>query len=174
MLERLADEAEALNARIQSRLGDEPTWASTASSSGDPATVRALGRAVGLTVGPQRRPARRTFRGAIGRYGVAMEEIRQSVLRNDNAAIMRRVAGGESFVVTVHGRPVADLVPHQRGAGRSRFVPVAVLARALAALPEPDHVAWARDQAQAREDFDDELTDSFAAAGDAAAPGGCR
>ena len=86
-----------------------------------------------------------------------MEEIRQSVLRNDNAAIMRRVAGGESFVVTVHGRPVADLVPHQRGPQRSRFVPVAALAHAIAALPQPDTAAWARDHAQARDEVEDEL-----------------
>lgn len=92
-----------------------------------------------------------------------MEEIQQSVLRNDNAAIMRRVARGESFVVTVHGRPVADLVPHQRGAGRERFLPVAALAQAIGALPQPDQIAWAHDQAQAREGFDDELTDPFAA-----------
>ena len=50
-------------------------------------------------------------------------EIRQSELRNDNAAIMRRVADGESFTVTVNGRPVADVVPHQRDTGRRRFVP---------------------------------------------------
>ena len=43
--------------------------------------------------------------------------IRQSELRNDNAAVMRRVAEGESFVVTVNGRPVADVVPHRREYG---------------------------------------------------------
>lgn len=62
-------------------------------------------------------------------------EIRQSELRNDNAAIMRRVAEGESFVVTVNGRPVADVVPHQRDAGRRRFVPVAEALAALATTP---------------------------------------
>lgn len=103
-----------------------------------------------------------------------MEEIRQSVLRNDNAAIMRRVAGGESFVVTVHGRPVADLVPHQRGEGPSRFLPVAVLARAMAQLPQPDHGAWARDQAQAREELDDELRDPFEASADSRPAGEAR
>ncbi len=36
--------------------------------------------------------------------GAMSVEIRQSVLRNDNAAVMRRVAAGESFVVTVNGR----------------------------------------------------------------------
>jgi len=42
------------------------------------------------------------------------ETIKQSELRNNNAEIMRRVADGESFTVTVHGQPVADLVPYQR------------------------------------------------------------
>ncbi len=90
-----------------------------------------------------------------------MEEIRQSVLRHDNAAIMRRVVDGESVVVTVHGWPGADLVPHQRGGGWSRFVGVAALGSAIAALPQPDPTAWAHDQAQAR--FDDELPDPFTA-----------
>lgn len=62
-------------------------------------------------------------------------EIRQSELRNDNAAIMRRVADGESFVVTVNGRAVADVVPHERDSGRRRFVPVAEALTALAATP---------------------------------------
>lgn len=103
-----------------------------------------------------------------------MEEIRQSVLRNDNAAIMRRVASGEKFVVTVHGRPVADLVPHERSAGRSRFVAVGALARAIAALPELDHAGWARDHAHAREDFDDELTDPFPTSRERRPRGGAR
>ncbi|MGH3562228.1 MAG: type II toxin-antitoxin system prevent-host-death family antitoxin [Mycobacterium sp.] len=61
-------------------------------------------------------------------------EIRQSELRNENAAVMRRVAAGESFVVTVNGRPVADVVPH-RETSRRRFVPVADAIAALTASP---------------------------------------
>lgn len=61
-------------------------------------------------------------------------EIRQSDLRNDNAVIMRRVAEGESFVVTVSGRPVADVVPHQRS-GRRPFVPAAAAIAALTTTP---------------------------------------
>lgn len=74
-------------------------------------------------------------------------EIRQSELRNDNAAIMRRVAAGESFVVTVNGRPVADVVPHQRDTGRRRFVPVTDAIIALTASPLTDLQAqqWRRD-----------------------------
>lgn len=97
------------------------------------------------------------------RYINAMsEEIRQSELRNDNASIMRRVAEGESFVVTVNGRPVADVLPHRRDAGRRRFVPVSEVAKALAAEPVMDSTAWRNDLAAADEVFGpDEPTDPF-------------
>jgi len=74
-------------------------------------------------------------------------EIRQSELRNDNAAIMRRVAAGESFIVTVNGRPVADVIPHQRDTGRRRFVPAADAITALTATPLSEQQAqqWRRD-----------------------------
>lgn len=89
-------------------------------------------------------------------------EIRQSELRNDNAAVMRRVAAGESFVVTVNGRPVADVVPHRRDSGRRRFVPVAELAAAFAAVPAPDPAAWRADLAAVEEIFGpDEPADPF-------------
>lgn len=32
-------------------------------------------------------------------------------LRNDTAAVLRRVAAGEDVTITVHGQPVARLVP---------------------------------------------------------------
>ncbi|MGQ0773063.1 MAG: type II toxin-antitoxin system Phd/YefM family antitoxin [Pseudonocardiales bacterium] len=41
------------------------------------------------------------------------ETIKQSELCDNNVEIRRRVADGESFTVTVHGQPVANLVPHQ-------------------------------------------------------------
>jgi prevent-host-death family protein len=89
-------------------------------------------------------------------------EIRQSELRNDNAAVMRRVADGESFVVTVNGRAVADVVPHQRGTGKRQFVPVSELAEAFAADPVPDPSAWQADLAAADEIFGpDEFSDPF-------------
>lgn len=74
-------------------------------------------------------------------------EIQQSELRNDNAAIMRRVADGESFVVTVNGRAVADVMPHQRDTGRRRFVPVTDAIAALTATPlsEQDAQRWWHD-----------------------------
>lgn len=88
--------------------------------------------------------------------------IRQSELRNDNAAVMRRVSAGESFVVTVSGRPVADVVPHRQKSGRRRFVPVAELAEAFAAHPAPDPAAWQNELSAADEVFGpDEPTDPF-------------
>ncbi len=89
-------------------------------------------------------------------------EIRQSELRNENAAVMRRVAEGESFVVTVNGRPVADVVPHHRDTGRRQFVPVTDLSEAFAAATTPDPTTWRADQAAADEIFGlDEPTDPF-------------
>jgi len=88
--------------------------------------------------------------------------IRQSELRNDNAAVMRRVAAGESFVVTVNGRPVADVVPHQRDTARRRFVPVTQLAEAFAAEPMNDPTAWQNELTAADEMFGrDEPSDPF-------------
>lgn len=72
------------------------------------------------------------------------EIIRQSELRNNNAEIMRRVADGESFTITVHGRPVANLVPHQRQA-TSRLVPTAEIETRIAQLAPIDGGQWYRD-----------------------------
>lgn len=80
------------------------------------------------------------------------EVIKQAQLRNDNAAIMRRVGQGESFTVTVNGVPVADVVPHQRESGRRRFVPAAEMDRLLAALPPLDMDAWERDRSRLGDD----------------------
>jgi prevent-host-death family protein len=42
-------------------------------------------------------------------------EIASRELRNDTAGVLRRVQAGERMTVTVNGRPVAELVPVQRG-----------------------------------------------------------
>lgn len=76
-------------------------------------------------------------------------EIRQSELRNDNAAVMRRVGEGESFVITVNGRPVADVVPHRPVSGRRRFVPVPE----LAGNPMADARTWLQDLAAGDDTF---------------------
>lgn len=45
-----------------------------------------------------------------------MRTISQRELRNDNAAVVRGVEGGESYTVTRRGVPVARLVPVTDGA----------------------------------------------------------
>jgi prevent-host-death family protein len=93
------------------------------------------------------------------------ETIQQSELRNNNAEIMRRVADGESFTITVHGRAVADLVPHQAQRTRRRLLPATELDRLLAeAGPGPDPLRWAQDISEADRIFgDDQPEDPWAA-----------
>ncbi|HXA55045.1 MAG TPA: type II toxin-antitoxin system prevent-host-death family antitoxin [Solirubrobacteraceae bacterium] len=47
-------------------------------------------------------------------------EVPQRELRNNTASLLRRVEAGERLCITVHGHPVAELVPVERA--RS-FVP---------------------------------------------------
>ena len=61
-----------------------------------------------------------------------MREIPQRELRNNVAAVLREVEGGESLRVTVRGRPVADLVPV--GARKRSLSPTEV-ARIVARAP---------------------------------------
>lgn len=86
--------------------------------------------------------------------------IQQSELRNNNADVMRRVAAGESFVITVHGRPVADLVPHQRERV-GRGVTVGELRAALRSLGLPPDDGWGRDLEEAGQALDDRITDPW-------------
>ncbi len=50
-------------------------------------------------------------------------------LRNDTAGVLRRVQAGEQIVITVNGKPVAQLVPLKED--RGRWIPRAELARRL-------------------------------------------
>lgn len=47
-------------------------------------------------------------------------EITQRELRNESGAIMRAIDGGESFVVTRNGVPVAEMTPVRRRKSTSR------------------------------------------------------
>jgi prevent-host-death family protein len=42
-----------------------------------------------------------------------MVEVATRELRNDTAGVLRRVEAGETVVITVRGRAVADLIPHR-------------------------------------------------------------
>jgi prevent-host-death family protein len=47
-----------------------------------------------------------------------MVEVATRELRNDTAGVLRRVEGGETVVITVRGKAVADLIPHRRAEPR--------------------------------------------------------
>ncbi len=58
-----------------------------------------------------------------------MSDIPSRELRNDTAGVLRRVQAGEEVVVTVNGRPVAQIVPVQRA--RRHWLPRTELVRRL-------------------------------------------
>jgi prevent-host-death family protein len=62
-------------------------------------------------------------------------DVPQRELRNDTAAVLRRVEAGERVRITVHGRPVAELVPS--GAAQ-QFAPFDRVEAGLRGLMRPD------------------------------------
>lgn len=70
--------------------------------------------------------------------------IPQRDLRNHNAQIIDRVAGGESFVVTRDGVPVADVLPHRSTDRPPTFRATADLTDFLAGA-QVDGDAWLAD-----------------------------
>lgn len=57
-------------------------------------------------------------------------------LRNHTARVIGAVQGGERVVLTVHGRPVADIVPHARRSERRSSEQLLAELRELAELAE--------------------------------------
>lgn len=53
-----------------------------------------------------------------------MATVPQRELRNNTAALLRRVERGERLTITVHGHPVADLVPAERPRSFVPFVEI--------------------------------------------------
>ena len=84
--------------------------------------------------------------------------IPQRQLRNNNAEILDRVEGGESFVVTRNGVAVADVVPHRQHLGPPRFPRTSdLLARRQASgTTRLDGEAWLRDIRDADTFIDDD------------------
>ena len=72
-----------------------------------------------------------------------VKTIAQRELRNDNARVIEAVVGGESFVVTRNGVPVAELRPIQQT--RRTFVPTAELLVLAAAGPRIDRKRFRAD-----------------------------
>jgi prevent-host-death family protein len=62
-------------------------------------------------------------------------EVPQRQLRNDTASLLRRVQAGEHLRITVHGHPVAELVPVDRA---HPFVPFNELVDELSGTMLPD------------------------------------
>jgi len=62
------------------------------------------------------------------------QTITQWELRNDSAAVLRRLRAGQTLIVTRNGVPVAELRPIQP----RRFVPRAAIAMAAAQAPRID------------------------------------
>ena len=65
-----------------------------------------------------------------------LKMIAQRELRNDNAKVIEAVVGGESFLVTRNGVPVAELRPI--GAVRRTFLPKSELVALVASGPPID------------------------------------
>jgi prevent-host-death family protein len=62
-------------------------------------------------------------------------DVPQRELRNNTASLLRRVEAGERLRITVHGHPVAELVPVDRA---KQFVPFDELVAGLRGLLHPD------------------------------------
>jgi prevent-host-death family protein len=62
------------------------------------------------------------------------KHITQRELRNDSAAVLREVQGGETLIVTWNGTPIAELRPIRP----RRFVPRAAISEAAARAPHID------------------------------------
>lgn len=86
--------------------------------------------------------------------GESVRQIPQRELRNRISEVLRDVENGMSLRVTVHGRPVADLVPVRETRAR-RFVPRSTVERLLRAH-SPD-LDFARDIDDALPQTVDEL-----------------
>lgn len=66
---------------------------------------------------------------------MAHREVTQRELRNESGEIMRRLDGGDSFVVTRNGVPVGELTPLRR----HRFVTAEAAVAAFREAPPVDY-----------------------------------
>lgn len=69
------------------------------------------------------------------RSNMADRTIPQRELRNNIGAILREAQAGTEFTITVHGRPVARLVPPERTFERRTDVDMTTVARLLESTP---------------------------------------
>lgn len=89
-------------------------------------------RGGGVLDGMERRPCYDVLH--LLRFTTMSRSITQRELRNDSAAVLRDVQGGQTITVTRNGDPVAELRP----VPRRRFVQRAVIAEAAGLAPRID------------------------------------
>jgi len=65
-------------------------------------------------------------------------DVPQRELRNRTADLLRRVEAGERLRITVHGHPVAELVPIEGGLTPRTFVPLKEFFEEMAGLLTPE------------------------------------
>jgi prevent-host-death family protein len=95
-------------------------------------------------------------------------EIPQRDLRNRTAELLRRVEAGEELRITVHGHPVADLVPIEAELPRQTFVPLARVFEEMAGVLSLDD-RWAEEVRELRE-VDGAVRDPFEEFGEPGQP----
>lgn len=77
-------------------------------------------------------------------------DIPQRELRNRTADLLRRVEAGERLRITVHGHPVAELVPIEEELPPRTFVPLEEIMDGLAGSLHPDD-RWAEENREWRD-----------------------
>lgn len=83
-----------------------------------------------------------------------MVEVATRELRNDTAGVLRRVENGETVVITVRGKAVADLVPHRFEDAPHWLSPADVMEIRAIADGDP---TWGADLAKLREETTEDL-----------------
>jgi prevent-host-death family protein len=84
-----------------------------------------------------------------------MVEVATRELRNDTAGVLRRVEAGETVVITVRGKAVADLVPHRAAEDAPRWLsPADVMDIRAIADGDP---TWGADLAKLRDETTEDL-----------------
>jgi prevent-host-death family protein len=83
---------------------------------------------------------------------VADRVIPQRELRNNVGAVLRAAEGGETFTVTVRGRPVARVVPLEQPPGPRVDVDRETIRRLLAARPDWPALSEVRDVLEPEDD----------------------
>jgi prevent-host-death family protein len=91
---------------------------------------------------------------------MADRTIPQRELRNDISAILRAVENGDTFTITVRGRPVARLGPADAQPEPRRFVPAEEVRRIFADIP-PDPTWLAELLEERAEDDEDDTWPEF-------------